>query len=298
LATTYPLLPQGDIVGSVTQTVSRERDTLLDIGRRHGLGYAEIRLANPGVDPLLPGAGTRIKLPNLYILPTAPRRGIVLNLAERRLYYFPEPQAQTKSEVITFPVGIGRDDWQTPVGISRITHKQQDPSWIPTPSIRREYADRGELLPVVIPPGADNPLGRFALRLSRPGYLLHGTNKPDGVGMKISHGCIRLFPEHIDQLFNRVALGTEIRIIDTPYKVGWSEGKLYLEVHPPGYASNGGYHPNQLVWAIIRSTTAKRALIDWKRVEQIRKSAATPLIRMASKRIEMNRALPRLCQFD
>jgi L,D-transpeptidase ErfK/SrfK len=272
-ATTYPLSPLTDMAGSITLTISREQDTLLDIGRRNSLGYAEIRLANPGVDPLLPGAGQQIKLPSLYIIPAVKRRGIVLNLAERRLYYFPDHLDGTQRELITFPVGIGRDDWPTPQGISRIIQKQKDPRWIPTASIRQEYADRGELLPSIVPPGGNNPLGRYALRLSWPSYLLHGTNKPDGVGMKISHGCIRLFPEHINQLFRRVAVDTDIRIIDESYKVGWSGGSLYLEVHPPGYVSNGGHHPNQLVRAIIRATKAKRALIDWERVEQIRKSA-------------------------
>ncbi|MDX1604974.1 MAG: L,D-transpeptidase family protein [Candidatus Competibacterales bacterium] len=234
-AATYPLPPPGvDVVGQDRTIRTRHEDTLVDLASEHRLGYDEILLANPQVDRWLPGEGTPVILPGRHILPDSPRRGIVLNLAERRLYYYPEPEPGDTPVVVTYPVGIGRVDWQTPLGMTRIVTKQANPAWHPPESIRQEHlAQYGEPLPAMIPPGPDNPLGPYALRLSIPGYLIHGTNKPYGVGSRVSHGCVRLYNEDIGDLFRQVPLNTPVAIVNQPIKVGLAGGTVYLEAHPP-----------------------------------------------------------------
>ena len=232
VAEVYDLPPEGsDVVGAVTYVTAREDDTLLDIARRHGLGYEDIVRANPDVDTWLPGEGTKVVLPTRYVLPPGPRSGVILNLAEYRLYYYPVPKEGERAVVMTYPISIGRMDWETPLGRTSIIQKVTDPSWYPPESIRAEHAAEGDPLPRVVPPGPDNPLGRHAMRLGLPGYLIHGTNRPDGVGMRVTHGCIRMFPEDIDYLFGRVGIDTAVRIINEPVKVGWDGDELVVEVH-------------------------------------------------------------------
>lgn len=202
-----------DVIGDVQVTVARHKDTLHDIARRYDLGYQEIVAANPGVDPWLPGQGTQVVLPTQFVLPNGKREGLILNLASMRLYYFPKPANGEAPVVITHPIGIGREGWQTPEGLSHVTQKVVRPSWTVPASVLREYAEKGEPLEPIVPPGPDNPLGSHAMRLSIPGYLIHGTNKSYGVGMRISHGCVRLYPEDIVRLFPEVPLGTRVRII-------------------------------------------------------------------------------------
>ena len=231
-AEVYVLPADGsDVIGAVSTVTARAEDTLLDIARRHGLGYEDIVLANPGVDVWLPGAGTEVVLPTRYILPPGPRRGLVLNLAEYRMYYFPEPQGDQPPVVMTYPMSIGRMDWATPVGRMRIVSKVENPAWYPPESVRKEHEADGTPLPRVVPPGPDNPLGKFAMRLTLPSYLIHGTNRPAGVGMRVTHGCIRMYPEDIEYLFGRVAVNTEVRIITEPVKLGWDGDRLVMEVH-------------------------------------------------------------------
>lgn len=226
--------PDGDdLVGAIETVPASAEETLLDVARRHDLGQTEIVLANPDVDRWLPAESAPILLPSRYILPAAERRGVVLNLPEFRLYHFVPAQDGQPAMVETFPVSVGRMDWKTPLGTTEIIRKQEDPAWHPPASIREEAAARGESLPAYVPPGPDNPLGRHALRLGIPGYLLHGTNKPWGVGMQVTHGCVRLYPEHIARLFGSVVVGTPVQIVDQPLKAGWWSGELYLEVHPP-----------------------------------------------------------------
>lgn len=232
-ATTYRLPPPGDrIIGELKTVSAEEIDTLLDIARRQDVGFRDIVLANPGVDVWLPGAGTQVIIPSLYILPDAPREGVVINVPEMRLYYYPEAEAGEPATVVTYPISIGRQNWQTPLGLTTITAKVKDPAWYPPASIRAEHAANGDPLPPVVPAGPDNPLGRHALDLDIPGYLLHGTNKPYGIGMRVSHGCIRLYPEDIEVLFGNVPRGTQVRLVSQPYKAAWHEGYLYLEAHP------------------------------------------------------------------
>ena len=222
-----------DLVGTIRITEAREDDTLLDVARRFGIGQDEIVLANPDVDRWLPRAGTKVVIPSRYILPMAERSGIVLNVPEMRLYYFPPVAARQPSQVLTYPVSIGRMDWETPIGFTKVLSKSENPSWRPPKSILEEAEARGEPLPEVIPPGPDNPLGNYALRLARPGYLIHGTNKPFGVGMRVTHGCVRMYPEDIETFFPLVPVGASVQIVDQPVKIGWLFGTLYIEIHPP-----------------------------------------------------------------
>ncbi len=232
-ATTYVLPPRDvNLVGQVQVVKARQEDTLVDIARRHGLGFEEMLHANPGVDPWLPGAGTPVVLPTRYILPDTPRSGVVLNLPEMRLYYYPPPARGERPVVITHPVSIGRMDWRTPLGTTRVVKKQTDPPWYPPASIKAEHAAEGDILPDVVPGGPDNPLGRHALRLGIPGYLIHGTNKPYGIGMRVTHGCVRMYPEDIEALFPLVPEGTLVHIVNQAVKIGQVADTLFLEYHP------------------------------------------------------------------
>jgi L,D-transpeptidase ErfK/SrfK len=234
----FELVPGQELVGETQVIFARHENTFSAIGRSFNLGYEEMRRANPGVDQWLPGEGTPIYLPTQSILPDTPRSGIVVNVPAMRLYYFTtekpaEAGGQEVVKVSSHPIGIGVQGWATPFGEAKVTGKARDPAWYVPASIRKEHAERGDPLPSVVPPGPDNPLGRHAMTLSLPGYLIHGTNKPAGVGMRSSHGCIRLYPEDIEALFGRVARGTPVRLVNQPVLAGWRDGQLYLEVHPP-----------------------------------------------------------------
>jgi len=232
-ADVYEVPPEGyDVVGAVSTVIARHEDTLVDIARRHGLGYHDIVKANPDVNIWLPGEGTEIVLPTRFVLPPGPREGLVLNLAEYRMYYFPEHGPGERAFVYTYPISIGRMDWETPLGRTSIIAMAKNPAWYPPQSVRDEHAAEGDPLPNVVPPGPKNPLGTRALRLGIPGYLIHGTNRPAGVGMRVSHGCIRMFPEDIEFLFEQVRVSMPVRIINVPVKIGWNGEELVAEVHP------------------------------------------------------------------
>ena len=229
------LLPpvEFDLVGDIQVVEARQEDTLLDIARRYGIGQEAIVRANPELDRWLPGQGTAVTLPLRHILPPPPRQGLILNLPEMRLYYFPEPEQGQPREVQIYAVSIGRMDWATPLGETKLVSKQENPAWRPPESSREEHAAAGDPLPSIVPPGPDNPLGNYALRLGIPGYLIPGTNKAFGVGLRVSHGCIRMLPVDIESLYPQLPVGTPVRIINQFVKAGWSGGDLYLEVHPP-----------------------------------------------------------------
>lgn len=259
---TLPLPPvDTDLVGEIRTVRAEHEDTLLDIARRFGIGQQEILLANPDVDRWLPGDGTEVVVPSRYILPDAQREGIVLNVPEMRLYYFPAAEHPGDATVRTYPVSIGRMDWSTPLGASRIVAKTRHPSWRPPESIREEAAARGESLPDIIPPGPDNPLGDYALRLSLPGYLIHSTNKPFGVGMRVTHGCVRMYPENIDELFPLVAVGTPVHIANQPIKVGWLLDTLFIEVHPPLEEEKEATAMVEMAMDLVVSAWEKRPLL-------------------------------------
>lgn len=262
--------PDTAVVGETRAVAAREGETLLDIARRHKLGFEEIKLANPDVDTWLPGVGTEVVVPTQYVLPDAPREGIVVNVPEMRLYYYPKPGPGEQPRVITYPVSIGRGDWATPLGTTEIVRKDENPTWRPPESIREEHAARGDFLPKVVPPGPDNPLGDHSLRLGLPGYLIHGTNRSYGIGMKVTHGCLRLYPEDIESLFAATPVGTPVRIVNQPAKAGWLDGRLYLEAHPtfdePAPGKPASLTP--LVNAVLAATGSppRDKLVDWETV--------------------------------
>lgn len=230
----FPLPPDDvDVVGEIQIVEARDEDTLLDIGRRYGIGFEAMRMANPGVDIWIPGEGTEVVIPSRYILPPGPRKGLVINLPEMRIYYYPEPKAGERPVVETYAVSVGRLDWSTPIGTTRVTGHVKDPAWYPPASVRERHANEGRTLPRRVDPGPDNPLGGYAIGLDIPSYFIHGTNRPAGVGMRVTHGCIRMFPEDIEYIFNRLPRGTEVRIMNEPYKVGWASGQLFVQAFPP-----------------------------------------------------------------
>ena len=228
----YPLPEEGDLVGEVYTIVTDEKDTLIDIGHEHGIGYEEMIRANPDVSIWAPFEGTEVVIPGRFILPEGPREGLVVNVAEMRLYYYPPTEEGETPRVETYPIAVGRMDWKTPLGETRITQKVKDPAWYPPQSIIQEHAEDGRSLPNVVPPGPDNPLGKFKMRLGIPGYLIHGTNRPEGVGMRVTHGCIRMLPEDIESLFPRLPVGTQVRLINETLKLGWADGVLHVQAYP------------------------------------------------------------------
>jgi L,D-transpeptidase ErfK/SrfK len=229
-AETFVLPAAGDVVGQIQYSYSKIDESIDEVGRRFNVGYYEMVRANPLADPVhsLP-EHTRLIIPSQYILPDVPRRGIVINLAEYRLYYFPDDE----NVVITFPVGIGKEGWNTPLGLTRITSKVVNPIWRPTAKVRAAAEEIGAPLPEVFPAGADNPLGKHVLRLGWPTFLIHGTNRADGVGARVSAGCIRMLPGDIEHLYDLVRIGTPVRVINEPVKIGTQDGMMYIQVQPP-----------------------------------------------------------------
>ena len=263
-ASEAPAVP--DVIGAMGRYRTRYEDTLLDLARAHNLGFVEMVAANPGVDPWVPGAGTEILLPTAHILPAGPRDGLLLNLVDMRLYFFPKNGA-----VESFAIGTGRDAWNTPLGVTRIVRKTPNPTWYVPKSIRAQEPD----LPASVPPGPDNPLGAFAMYLGWHSYLIHGTNKPDGVGRRVSHGCVRMYPEGIAALYPQVPVGTRVTVVAQAAKVGRRAGELLLEVHPSLAQAdeieenNGRFTPERIPQIIDLVTTAAGAdadAVDWDKV--------------------------------
>lgn len=265
---TYTVVGGSDLVGALASMRSSHEDTFSGIAQRSGLGYEEMLRANPGIDPWLPGEGTEVVLPGRFILPAGTRQGILVNVAEYRLYYFRKANGQLS--VTTFPISIGRMDWSTPIGRHRITSKQVRPAWYPPETIRSEHAADGDYLPKVVPPGPKNPLGEYAMRLSVSSYLIHGTNNPVGIGMQVTHGCIRMYPEDIRWLFPQIPVGATVEIVNQPYKFGWSGDELYLEAHPPleGDAHAEAQGMTLVTEAYVRATAERSAHVDWDLVEE------------------------------
>jgi L,D-transpeptidase ErfK/SrfK len=244
-ATVYKLSAPADTVVGDDQTVATVyEDTLYDLARKYSLGSEELIRVNPTVDPWLPGADKQLVIPGRHILPNAPHEGIVVNLPEHRLYYYPPGKHGT--EVITYPVSIGKMDWHTPIGVTHVIGKQKDPAWFPPESVRKEHAAAGDPLPARVPPGPDNPLGAYAMRLAAGGgtYMIHGTNNPIAVGLAVTHGCIRMYPDDVAALFPQIPVGTAVRIVNEPVKVAWVDGELLLEAHPPVDAEGQSFEPN------------------------------------------------------
>ena len=223
--------PSSDLVGYVQRVTVGKDDTLPDIARRFDVGYEEIVTANPGVDPWLPGVGREVIVPTQFVLPAAPHEGVVVNVAAMRIFYYPPHKKGEPQIVYTHPIGIGRVGWKTPEGTTRIVAREKDPVWVVPESVRKEHAEDGDMLPAVVKAGPDNPLGEYAFRLSWPSYLIHGTNKPYGVGMRSSHGCMRLYPEDIAVFYDLIPIGTKVTVVNQPYAFGWRDGTLYMQAY-------------------------------------------------------------------
>ncbi len=211
-------------IGEMETYEAAYEDTLVHLARKHGLGFVEVRAANPKLDPWIPGEGAEVILPKKHLLPDAPRTGLVINLPEMRVYAFVNGDEAPYS----YPLGIGREGLNTPIGKTSIVRKKEGPTWRPTPRMRREDPE----LPAVVPPGPDNPLGSHALYFGWPTYAMHGTNRPFGIGRRVSSGCIRMYPEDIKKFFEQIPVGTKVNVINQPIKVSWIDNELYLEAHP------------------------------------------------------------------
>jgi L,D-transpeptidase ErfK/SrfK len=277
-ATVYPF-PKTDnpVVGEDQTAVTVYEDTLYDLARKYSLGSEELIRVNPGVDPWIPGAGKTLVIPNTHILPPGPREGIVVNLPEHRLYYYPKPSRDGTREVITYPVSIGKMDWRTPLGLTRVTQKQKNPIWYPPESVRKEHAAAGDPLPAQVPSGPDNPLGLFAMRLAAGNgtYLIHGTNNPIAVGLAVTHGCIRMYPDDVAALFPLVPVGTPVRLINEPLKVVWVDGKLLLEAHPPVDAQGQSFEPDleQFSGLLQKAVGDSTVAIHWDYAREVLQKA-------------------------
>jgi L,D-transpeptidase ErfK/SrfK len=237
------------------------------------VGYEEILTANPGVDPWLPGVGREVVVPTQFILPAAPHEGVVVNVAAMRIFYYPPHKKGEPQIVYTHPIGIGKVGWKTPEGTTKIVSRQKDPVWVVPKSVREEHAEDGEKLPAQVPAGPDNPLGQYAFHLGWPSYLIHGTNKPYGVGMRSSHGCIRLYPEDIAVFFDMIPIGTKVTVVNQPYLFGWRDGTLYLQAYTVMEDDSRDWNKNRklLLGRLLNPRLQKRVAdhdneIDWQRV--------------------------------
>jgi L,D-transpeptidase ErfK/SrfK len=281
----FEIDPNVEVVGYLQKTVIGKEDTLPDIARRFDVGYEEMLLANPGVDPWLPGVGREVVVPTQFVLPAAPHEGVVVNVAAMRIFYFPPHRKGEPQIVYTHPIGIGKVGWQTPEGTTKIIARQKDPVWTPPRSVRAEHAQDGDVLPAKIPAGPDNPLGAYEFRLDWPGYLIHGTNKPYGVGMRSSHGCMRLYPEDIAVFFDLIPIGTKVTVVNQPYLFGWRDGTLYLQAYAvlEDDKRDAAGDRKALLDRLIKSHLGKRIAahdkeIDWPRVAEIvRKPPGVPV---------------------
>ena len=269
----FTLDSNSDIVGYPQRVIVGKDDTLPDIARRFDVGYEEMVTANPGVDPWLPGEGKEVVVPTEYILPAAPREGVVVNVAEMRIYYFPPHKKNEPATVYTHPIGIGKVGWKTPEGTTKIVARIKDPVWVVPKSVREEHAEDGEKLPATVPAGPDNPLGAYEFRLSWPSYLIHGTNKPYGVGMRSSHGCMRLYPEDIAVLYDLIPIGTKVTVVNQPYLFGWKDGILFMQAYSvmEDDSRNWSKDREKLLSKLVKpqlrqSIAAHDAEIDWQRV--------------------------------
>lgn len=259
-----------DVVGHNLVINTVYEDTFVDLGKRYGLGYRELIDANPGVLPWVPGEGTELLLPLSFILPNQELKDqeetVVLNLAEFRLYHF----IPDRGIVRAYAVGIGKAGWGTPNADTEVTGVIENPSWSPPESIRLEQAARGIELPSVVPAGPDNPLGEYAVLLSLPGYLFHGSNKQLGIGMRVSHGCVRLYDSDIEELALSLKPGTRVKIINEPVKVGWKNDQLFLEVHKPLEEDVAGETDiESLIASALSGKPGLTIEIDWEKVKKV-----------------------------
>lgn len=265
-AKTFNLPPSGNnVIGEIFTVAARGGDSLYTIARRYDMGLDEVISANPSIGNSMLSSGARVVIPQLFILPNAPRRGIIINLAEKRLYYFPKG----KGVVETYPVGIGKEGSETPLMTTRIVEKKANPTWTPPASVRAEVAAQGIMLPDIMPPGPDNPLGKFAMRLGLPSYLIHGTNRPYGVGRRVSAGCVRMYPEDIERLFGEVKVGESVEITHKAFRAGWRGNRLYFDAHPALTEHAARSDHSSLMTAVSNKLYNFPFDIDWQKARQI-----------------------------
>ena len=261
----FHLNGKDSLVGRMAIVPLREGDTLLDIARHFGLGYQHIAEANPDIDVWVPEQGARATLPLQFILPDAKQAGVVINIATMRLFYFHGGKQPVLS---TWPIGIGREGRSTPLGAMTVARKTQHPTWYVPASIRKTHEQQGDPLPPVVPPGPNNPLGDYALYLSKPSYLVHGTNKPFSIGLRASNGCIRLYPEDIEHAYKEIPVSTPILIVNQPYLLGWLDGVLYLEAHQLFEEVDAETVKNNLMEKLQHIATQTQRKIDWAKVAE------------------------------
>lgn len=268
-ASSFVYSHDNNVIGSIKFHKTEKNDSLIEIARQYKLGYNEITDANPNIEPFLTGPDKNVILPLIWVIPEAQvYDGIIINLPEMRLYYFQKKDG--KNIVTTFPIGIGDEGTDTPLGNYKVTQKTVRPSWYPPDSIRKERPE----LPAVVPPGPNNPLGSHSMRLSGGSYLIHGTNRPWAVGRKVTHGCIRLYPEDIPVLFEMVPIGTKVSIIRQPVKIGKKSDRIFVEVHKNDNNQNINYYDEAITLLIKKNLLNKVNTI--KLYEAIRIKSGIP----------------------
>ncbi|MGC8521467.1 MAG: L,D-transpeptidase family protein [Steroidobacteraceae bacterium] len=271
----FVLKPGQTVIGRVQIVRIKPHQVLSDIARLFDVGYDAIKHANPKINPWLAPVGTPVIVPTQFILPDAPHVGIVVNVAAMRLFYFPPHKPGQPQVVITHPVGIGRLGWPTPTGLTEVVGHIAHPAWVVPRSILAEHAREGVPLPHVVPAGPTNPLGNWAMPLGWPGYLIHGTDKPAGVGRRVSHGCIHLYPEDIKQLFQQVPNGTPVRVVNQPFLFGWKDGRLYMQAYGPlqddkrPWKTNATLLDHMLTRRLIHHLAHADERVDWSRVRAL-----------------------------
>ena len=255
-----------DVIGQMAAMRLERGDSLPDIARHFSLGVNTVSSANPGVDVWVPEAGERILLPMSFILPYAPKKGIVINLATMRLF-----QYKGKGEMLavsTYPVGVGTSDRPTPMGKMYIARKKFRPTWYVPASIAADHRKKGDPLPPSVPPGPLNPLGEHALYLSRITYLIHGTNKPASIGLRATNGCIRLYPEDVERLFENTPVKTPVKIVNQPYLVGRRDGIVYLEAHTP-FEKTGKANWKKIYAKLKKIEKRSGDTLDWNKIKDV-----------------------------
>lgn len=261
---------KGPATGELKTHVTAYEDTMVQIARAYDVGFVELRAANPDVDPWMPGKGVNLIIPSMYLLPDGPRRGIVINLPEMRLYYYGKQEMPPES----FPLGVGREGLSTPVGSTSVVSKIENPVWRPTKRMREE----DPTLPEMVPAGPDNPLGTHAMYLGWPEYRIHGTNKPYGIGRRSSSGCIRMYPEDIVRLYPQVPVGTPVTVVNQPVKAAWIDNEFYVEAHPSieqanAVEENGGIPAYEFtendMKEILQAAGKDAERLDWDKIRDV-----------------------------
>jgi L,D-transpeptidase ErfK/SrfK len=267
---TFVLPHNGNIIGNIQYATVQPGDSLSTLGRRYDMGGYEMVEANPGVEYASPRPGSRVVIPSRFILPDSPRKGIVINLAEMRLYFY-HPDGV---HVSTYPVGVGQEGWNTPLGNTTVVRKREHPTWVVPDSILENHERHGQPIPKVQPPGPTNPLGDYAMNLGFASIVIHGSPFPKGVGVRSSHGCIRMLNEDVGELFQKVSIGTPVAIIHQPTKIGRMDNKLYLEAHVPisqAVAAESGFTN---VGSLLHKAAGNgKYTVEWAEVEKIQNRA-------------------------